>query len=76
VSKEHNESALKILAEIFAESEPLFTMMKIPKEAAIKMVTLMWPCCVSSGLSVVAIDDASQRVAGAFTGVDEAVMES
>ena len=35
---------------------------------------MFWPACFNNGLSVVAVDDASGRVVGVFTAVDEAVM--
>ena len=37
--------------------------------------TLIWPVCINNGLSVVAVDDASGRVAGAFTAYDEDAFE-
>ena len=35
------------------------------------MFRIMWPLCIDNGLSVVAIDDASSKIAGIFTALDE-----
>ena len=37
------------------------------------MFTYLWPEIPDNGLSVVAVDDATDKVAGCFTGMDEAV---
>ena len=50
-------------------------MAGISEKATAEMVDLIWHCCYNNNLSVVAVDDASGRVAGAFTGLDEVVME-
>ena len=35
------------------------------------LFTFFWPICVDNGLSVVAIDDDSGRLAGVFAAMDE-----
>jgi hypothetical protein len=74
LTSKHSDAALAIIIENFSHSEPLFKMSGFTPESTASFIKMLWPACINNGLSVVAVDDATGRVAGAFTGVDEGIV--
>ena len=45
---------------------------KLSEESIYELMRGMWPAIIDCGLSVVAVDDNTGKVCGAFTAIDEA----
>ena len=73
LTQKYSEEARIIVCDCFAAGEVLFNLSPIEQNEIRAFFTIIWPEAVDNGLSVVAVDVATGKVVGAFTGFDEAI---
>ena len=75
-TQKFSDETLALTSDVFASSEPLSTMTGTSKEDITELFKFSWAAFLNHGLSVVATDDQSGSVVGAFLGLEESTLFS